>query len=103
MPANCPPADVPPGVVQKAASDMTLSNMEIDDNAEKCEQEEWINRKLHCRGFVLTTSMGGKTVICENMTLHGSYMAVTTRCRTYCILVYTPDWIVLSVDIMLLV
>ena len=42
VPANCPP-----GVVQKAASDMMLSNMEIDDNPEKCEQEEWINRKLH--------------------------------------------------------
>ena len=26
---------------------MTLSNMKIDDNPEKCEQEEWINHKLH--------------------------------------------------------
>ena len=26
---------------------MTLNNMKIDDNPEKCEQEEWINRKLH--------------------------------------------------------
>ena len=46
-PANCPLADVPPGVVRKAASNMTLSNMKIDDNPEKCEQEVWINRKLH--------------------------------------------------------
>ena len=33
-----------PRVVQKAASNMTLSDMKIDDNP---EQEEWINRKLH--------------------------------------------------------
>ena len=46
-PANCPPADVPPGVIQQAASKMTLSNMKIDDNPEKCEQDEWMNRKLH--------------------------------------------------------
>ena len=46
-PANCPPADVPPGVVQKAASNMTLSYMQIDDNPEKCEQEVWINSKLY--------------------------------------------------------
>ena len=44
---DCPPADVPPGVVQKAASNMTLSNRKIDDNPEKCEQEVWINRKLY--------------------------------------------------------
>ena len=42
-----PPADVPPGVVQKAASNMTLSYMIIDDNPEKCEQEVWINSKLY--------------------------------------------------------
>ena len=46
-PANCPPADIPPGVVQKAASNMTLSYMKIDDNPEKCEQEVWINSKLY--------------------------------------------------------
>ena len=46
-PANCPPADVPPGVVQKAASNMTLRYMKIDDNPEKCEQEVWINSKLY--------------------------------------------------------
>ena len=26
---------------------MTLSNMEIEDTPEKCEQEVWINRKLY--------------------------------------------------------
>ena len=47
VPANFPPAGVLPGVIQKAASVMPLCNMEINDNPEKCEQEEWINRKLH--------------------------------------------------------
>ena len=46
-PANCLPADVPPGVVQKAASNMTLSYKKIDDNPEKCEQEVWIDSKLY--------------------------------------------------------
>ena len=46
-PADVPPADVPPEVVQNATSDMTLSNMDNDENPEKCEHEEWINRKLH--------------------------------------------------------
>ena len=45
--ANFPPAGVLPGVMQKAALVMPLSNMEIDDNPEKCEHEEWINHKLN--------------------------------------------------------
>ena len=44
---NCAPADAPPGLVQNPTSDMTRSNMDNDENPEKCEHEEWINRKLH--------------------------------------------------------
>ena len=57
VPANYPPADVLPGVIQQAASKMTLSNMKSDDNPEKCEQDEWMNRKLHSPWVVLSTSM----------------------------------------------
>ena len=32
VPANFPPAGVLPGVIQKAATVMPLSDMEIDDN-----------------------------------------------------------------------
>ena len=46
-PADFPPADVPPGLVQNPTSDMTRSNMDNDENPEKCEHEEWINRNLH--------------------------------------------------------
>ena len=46
-PADFPPADAPPGLVQNPTSDMTRSNMDNDENPEKCEHEEWINRKLH--------------------------------------------------------
>ena len=38
--ADFPPADVPPGLVQNPASDMTRSNMDNDENPEKCEHEE---------------------------------------------------------------
>ena len=43
------PADlhVPPGLVQNPTTDMTRSNMDNDENPEKCEHEEWINRNLH--------------------------------------------------------
>ena len=37
----------PPGLVQNPTSDMTRSNMDNDENPEKCEHEEWINRNLH--------------------------------------------------------
>ena len=47
---HVPPADVPPGLVRNPTTDMTRSNMDNDENPEKCEH-----------GFVLTTSMGGKT------------------------------------------
>ena len=39
--------DVPPGLVQNPTTDMTRSNMYNDENPEKCEHEEWINRNLH--------------------------------------------------------
>ena len=45
--ADFSPADVPPALVQNPTSDMTRSNMDNDENPEKCEHEEWINRKLH--------------------------------------------------------
>ena len=46
-PADFPPVDVPPGLVQNPTSDMTRSNMDNDENPEKFEHEERINRKLH--------------------------------------------------------
>ena len=45
--ADFPPEDVPPGLVQNPTPDMTRSNGDNDENPEKCEHEEWINRKLH--------------------------------------------------------
>ena len=68
-PADFPPADVPPALVQKPTSDMTRSNMDNDENTGKCAHEEWIDGKFHSRGFVLTTSLGGGTVICRYMTV----------------------------------
>ena len=44
---RCAPADVPPALVQKPTSDMTRSNMDNDENTDKCEHEEWIDRKFH--------------------------------------------------------
>ena len=40
-------ADVQPALVQNPTSDMTRSNMDNDENPEKCEHEEWVNGKLH--------------------------------------------------------
>ena len=45
-PTDFPPADVPPVLVQKPTSDMTRSIMDNDENTEKCEHEEWIDRKF---------------------------------------------------------
>ena len=46
-PADFPPADVPPVLGKKPTSDMTRSIMDNDENTEKCEHEEWIDRKCH--------------------------------------------------------
>ena len=42
-PADFPLADVPPALVRNPTSDMTRSNMDNEENPEKCEHEEWIN------------------------------------------------------------
>ena len=55
-PADFPRADVPPGFIQNPTSDMTRSNMDNDENPEKCG----LIKTYILRGFVLTTSMGGK-------------------------------------------
>ena len=44
-PEDVRPADVPPALVQKPTSDMTQSNMDNDENIEKSEHEEWIDKK----------------------------------------------------------
>ena len=36
-----------PGLIPNPTSDMTRSSMDKDENPEKCEHKEWINRKLH--------------------------------------------------------
>ena len=59
------PADVTPGLVLIPTSDMTRSKMNNDENPEKCEHEEWINRNVHYPWICATTSMGGRTVICR--------------------------------------
>ena len=46
-PADLPPADVLLGLIQNPTSDMTRSSMDKDENPEKCEHKEWINRNLH--------------------------------------------------------
>ena len=46
-PADVPPADVTPGWVPIPTSDMTRSKRNNDENPEKCEHEEWINRNVH--------------------------------------------------------
>ena len=46
-PADVPPADVTPELIRIPKSDMTRIEMNIDDNLEKCEHEEWINRNVH--------------------------------------------------------
>ena len=43
-PADFPPADVPPALVREPTSDRTRSNVDNDENTEKCEHEEWIDR-----------------------------------------------------------
>ena len=37
----------PAALVQKPTSDMTRSNIDNDENTEKCEHEEWIDRIFH--------------------------------------------------------
>ena len=39
-PADFPPADVPPTLVRKPASDGTRSNVDNDESTEKCKHEE---------------------------------------------------------------
>ena len=46
-PADFPPADVPPTLVWKPASDGTRSNVDNDESTEKCKHEEWIDRIFH--------------------------------------------------------
>ena len=60
VPADFPPADIPPEVVQNPTSDMPLSNMDNDENPEKCEHEEWINRKLHSPWICINHQHGGE-------------------------------------------
>ena len=38
-PADFPPADVPPKLVRKPASDVTRSNVDNDESTEKCKHE----------------------------------------------------------------
>ena len=46
-PADFPPADVPPPLVRKPTSDGTQSNVDIDENTEKCEHMKLIDRIFH--------------------------------------------------------